>query len=679
MALSDSLTTNKYDSNRYYELTWSATQSTANNKSTIKWTLSAINDNGGSGYYAERTLKVTIDGSVVYSKTDRVERTPGTVTSGTITLSHKVNGARTFKAKVEVAVYGSSVNVEGEKTFTLDTIPRYFSGAPRVLLVSKTETTATFKWVTTENCSWVRYYLDNSASWVDVFNGGLNGGGYTPAEMGEFTVSGLGTKTSHSIYIECARADSGLWNTSESINFTTYDYPYCTETADFKIGDTLTLKFYNPLKRSVTVTLLGENDSVIDIYEGLTEETLKGYDASNTKARLYESIPNSTSGTYKVRTDWNGYTWTTAQGKRYSINERECVPTFNDFRYKDVREITKYLTEDDQVLVKGQSKVSITVPTHLKMVTKNGATPVKYVASLDGVSAECQYSGTEEASMTIDTVSMAGSRSLEVRAYDSRGLSYSVVKNIYVYDYEQPVINAKAVRLNDYETETTLSVSGDYWGFGICSLQNVQYQYREIGGEWTRWWDLSTTKSNGKYTCSDVVLALDNSKPYEINISASDNLTNSNITIHVDVGKATFFMCTNKKMFYVADKPVLVGTDETNYAPVDDYVVERGVEKSFVWKKFKSGDFEMRGLVTATDYKSAYVLECGFGFPIDLVDNAIGIVTLNEYSTNTNDLQRNAKISCKNNSATVTVHNASGAFIDGSTANVMVYIWGRWK
>lgn len=122
MALSGTVKTNADSNGRYYQLTWSATQSIANNTSTISWTLSA---QGYSGYWvAERTLYVTIDGATVYNKSDRVERKVGTIKTGTKTITHNSNGSRSFTITVGAAVYGTSVNCKGSGTFALNTIGR---------------------------------------------------------------------------------------------------------------------------------------------------------------------------------------------------------------------------------------------------------------------------------------------------------------------------------------------------------------------------------------------------------------------------------------------------------------------------------------------------------------------------------------------------------------------------
>ena len=75
MALSGSVSTNGASGEgegRYYTLSWTATQSIANNTSTISWTLSTAG--GYSSWITERTVYVDIDGERVFSKTNAVDR-----------------------------------------------------------------------------------------------------------------------------------------------------------------------------------------------------------------------------------------------------------------------------------------------------------------------------------------------------------------------------------------------------------------------------------------------------------------------------------------------------------------------------------------------------------------------------------------------------------------------------
>ena len=121
MALSGSINTNNY-SGRYYNLSWTATQSIETNSSNISWTLTA--SGGKSNWYAERLCQVVINGTYVFNKSNRVERYKGVVASGTITIPHNTNGTMSFSASVKVACYTDSANLFGSGSWNLDKIPR---------------------------------------------------------------------------------------------------------------------------------------------------------------------------------------------------------------------------------------------------------------------------------------------------------------------------------------------------------------------------------------------------------------------------------------------------------------------------------------------------------------------------------------------------------------------------
>lgn len=122
MALSGSVSTNTGTDGRYYKLSWTATQSIDNNTSTISWKLTS--EGAASEWIMERRLYATIDGAYVYNSSDKVQRWSGTVASGTKTITHNSDGARSFSITLGAAVYVSSVNCTGSQTFTLNTIAR---------------------------------------------------------------------------------------------------------------------------------------------------------------------------------------------------------------------------------------------------------------------------------------------------------------------------------------------------------------------------------------------------------------------------------------------------------------------------------------------------------------------------------------------------------------------------
>lgn len=124
MALSGSVTTTSSYS-RSVTLNWTATQSVANNTSTISWEL--VGSGSASGWVVVSELKVTIDGSQAYyrSSSNHTNCYNGTsLASGTKTITHASDGTKSFTIKVEAGIYNWAINCSGSKNFTLTTIAR---------------------------------------------------------------------------------------------------------------------------------------------------------------------------------------------------------------------------------------------------------------------------------------------------------------------------------------------------------------------------------------------------------------------------------------------------------------------------------------------------------------------------------------------------------------------------
>ena len=129
MALSGSIATSAYTTSsgktRTVVLSWTATQNVPKNTTTINWVLKG----GGTdtGWVQVSELRVTIDGSVVYSRSSSVhtECYNGTqLAEGSKTVTHGTDGSKKVSMKVEAGIYNWAINKSGSKTFTLDTIPR---------------------------------------------------------------------------------------------------------------------------------------------------------------------------------------------------------------------------------------------------------------------------------------------------------------------------------------------------------------------------------------------------------------------------------------------------------------------------------------------------------------------------------------------------------------------------
>lgn len=124
MALSGSVSTTDYQG-RYIKLSWTATQSTSKNQSTISWTVEGAGD-ASSSYYRAGPFYVNVAGKELESTT-RINLYKGTRISGcegSTTITHNAEGKASFTISVKAAIYDADYNCSGSKKFTLDTIPR---------------------------------------------------------------------------------------------------------------------------------------------------------------------------------------------------------------------------------------------------------------------------------------------------------------------------------------------------------------------------------------------------------------------------------------------------------------------------------------------------------------------------------------------------------------------------
>lgn len=126
MALSGNFSTNKYSGDIGLKLSWTGTQSITNNTTTIKWTLQSDGGSTGDWWYAA-PITVVINGKTVLSVSSRFKLYGGGKykKTGSITVAHNGDGTKNVAMSIKAAIYSTSVNCTGSKTFTLNKINRY--------------------------------------------------------------------------------------------------------------------------------------------------------------------------------------------------------------------------------------------------------------------------------------------------------------------------------------------------------------------------------------------------------------------------------------------------------------------------------------------------------------------------------------------------------------------------
>lgn len=122
MSSNGSFNTNSYDG-RHVQFSWNvASQSVANNNTTINWRISA--EGGNSSWYRSNPTSVYINGNCVYYNGTRVQQYKGTIASGSYTIGHNSEGNASFSASVSSAIYSASVNCNGSGSWSLPQIAR---------------------------------------------------------------------------------------------------------------------------------------------------------------------------------------------------------------------------------------------------------------------------------------------------------------------------------------------------------------------------------------------------------------------------------------------------------------------------------------------------------------------------------------------------------------------------
>ena len=257
---SGSFNTSAY-SNRYLTFSWTCTQDTATNASTISWTLKGAGS--ASGYYKSAPFTVTIAGEEVYYSDTRIELYNGTVVaSGTKKITHNANGTKSFTASVKAAIWAYAENVSGSDTWELVDIPRAATitsavdfndeGTPSITYSNPAGSSATVK---------VGLYWDSSTalvSYVTATNGTTGTYNFTLSTTHKNAIySKLKDKKSATIYYYVQTTIGS--NTFTNKLAKTVSITNATPTFEAYINDTIT----------AATNLTGKNTKIIKGYNSI--------------------------------------------------------------------------------------------------------------------------------------------------------------------------------------------------------------------------------------------------------------------------------------------------------------------------------------------------------------------------------------------------------------------------
>lgn len=392
------------------------------------------------------------------------------------TVKHETDGSKTISiaASIDLDITWGGValgTISGSSTLALTDIPQYATVTQT--LSSRTETSATMKWSSNSTIDYIWYSTNNGSSWT-----GIN---VADGTNGTYTISGLSANTTYQIKTRVRRKDSQKTTDSSALSVTTYNYPYCNSMPNFTIGAKLTLGFYNPLGRSITVNILGADGSQIS-NDTTTGTSISGYNGAVVVDRLYDSIPNAKSGKYQVKVTY-GSQVSTKNGGTYTINQNVCKPAVSSVAYKDTNATTTAITENNQLIIQNQSATTFTA----SLVANNSATLKTAKIAVNGNSYNMTISGTT-ATVTGLKIDSASNVSATVTVTDSRGLTATKSTTVQMLGWSLPTAQIELYRLNNYYATTYLTANAHYSSVDGKNTIAIQYRYQEAGkATWSDW------------------------------------------------------------------------------------------------------------------------------------------------------------------------------------------------
>jgi len=422
------------------------------------------------------------------------------------------------------SAWGQTQNPSGYFDITLPTIPRY--ATPNQSLASKTETSITMNWSADATVDYIWYSKDNGSNWtgIDVDDG----------TSGSYTISGLTANTSYNIKTKVRRKDSQLSKETDATSISTYPYPYVAGFNNIKIGEGITFILYNPLGRSCTLTLLNSSGTATQgvittntsPQVGINMDTTYG----NISSKLYESIPTSRSGTYKIKLVCSAVSRdTTTNGGTYSVKDDKTEnPTFDASYIIDVVDtLHTAITGDNTKFIKGHNTLTGKIKP---MVTKFSATPDYYSISSDGQETQTKTYSSSNISFSMNNIT---SNQIKVNAVDKRQLSTEAIKQITLIDYSVPTLTeGQIVRQGGIGDHIIVNFTGKYTSWQNLAqangIQQFRYRYKEVGtSTWSNWITVTgVVNTSGTWKLVDKVLdsTFNNTKKYDMEIEVQDKL-----------------------------------------------------------------------------------------------------------------------------------------------------------
>lgn len=537
---------------------WSATQNISDNKTTVTMKLYWMSL--GSSYIINSSTSKSGYTSVDGTK-DTFTATAGLsgnqkklLNTQTKTITHRADGTQDLDLAGQfypnVSLSGTNPGtITISKSYTLNAIPRASSLSTSASWTAGNNLSLTISRASTSFTHTVKIYVNGTLIKSKTGVSTSYKAEFTDAEN-EAIFKELNGAASKSTKIEVITYNGSTQVGSDSTTGTV-SAPAAskvTTTASFNIGNAVpitidrtnsafqhTVKIYVNGTRIKTITGVGTSTTWNPTSSEITAMYLQ---ATNTNSVSSEIEVTTLIGDTVVRSA------TSKTGKASVVNSN---PKFSaGFTFRDTNTVATGITGNtgtDPAIIQNVSTVEVQLPATAFAQPLNEATIVQYVATLNGVVVTVNNPFASPIKFNMGKVTTSSNVTLSVKAIDSRGNSTTASKTITVLPYSSPVVNSSVTRLNNFENQTTLRLSGSISSLdGKNAVQETQYRYKESDGSFSAWKSITRTTSGAKYTAVNVVLDLDNTKSFVFEVKTTDKLSSTTVVKTITAGQPIFFI-----------------------------------------------------------------------------------------------------------------------------------------
>ena len=449
--------------------------STASNTSTVSYSLVLKRPYPIQSVGGYRNASCTINGMTYWWSGAVGGSGDLNLISGTTTIEHNSDGTKTIavSASIELNVTWSGQyigTISNSGSLALTSIAREPSCTQS--LKSRTETSFTVSWNSNMTISKLWYSIDGGSHWLP------SGGMTVNASSGSYTITGLSAVTNYRVQTSVRAKDSGLDGYSSISSWNTYNYPYANSTPNITIGNELTIGLYNPLGRTVSVTLVaGSNTNTAA--NTVSGTSIKGFNSSEWKSFFYSGIPNAKSGTYSVRVTYGSHT-ETRTGGTYSANAAECKPTAGTLSYVDTNGTTVAITGDNTKIVQNASIVRYTASG---FSAKYSAFISTVKVSVNGSTYTLTGSGSTRTGGNA-AINSGSNVTATVTVTDSRGYTASANTTVTMLAYSAPTALITLHRHSNYYSETDIKVDATWKNLSGGNLCDIKFRFKRKSASW---------------------------------------------------------------------------------------------------------------------------------------------------------------------------------------------------